>query len=99
MMFTVDIRERGTPLESLPHFPTRQSGMACAEGIRLQAEYIETVSRTRRGITALEQLIEGHPQVFDAAIQRIRSFRDASAIAMQLLDIHRNEAHDTAGGA
>jgi hypothetical protein len=99
MMFTVDIRERGTPLESMPQFPEQLSAMACAECSRLQAEYRETVKDYEKGITALEKLIGGDPQLFDAAIQRLKGFRGASELARQVLDTHRNEAHNTAGEA
>ena len=99
MMFTVDIRERGTPLESRPQFPLERSGMACAECSRLQAEHRETVKAYETGIFALEKLIGGDPQLFDAAIQRLKGFRGASELAQQALDTHRTEAHDTAGEA
>ena len=97
MMFTVHLRERGTALDSLPQFPQR-SGMA-AECNRLQAEYHETVKAYEEGVTALEKLIGVDPQVFDAAIQRLKGCRAASVLAQQMRDAHSNEAHDTAGGA
>jgi hypothetical protein len=93
MMFTLDIRERGTAIDATPNTRNRIPQTDCVECNQLQAKYHEVAMAYGAGVAKLEELLGGERSVFDEAIQRLKGFRDASASAKKVLETHRAEVH------